>query len=116
MCGLDNHFALQLSKGLLVWSRNPFSRSDTIILLDRAVCIPKESTGYLNRLVLVLGITLGIRPTAMHDLTLDQFNYTRSKMEQTIMFIEKFGLKFCGSKTKQDRKKFISLLPVTNTL
>lgn len=80
---------LRINSGLFVRTHNTLSRSDIVALLDHTVCGPKESKGYLNQLILILGIKLGMRPTEMHEPTLDQFNYNRSGLEKTLCFQEK---------------------------
>lgn len=66
-----------------------FPRRDIIKLIKCDACSPKTPLGYLNRLVLIVGISLGVRPSAMVNLTMDQFKIVTKGGERTLLFTEK---------------------------
>ena len=98
---LDNLFAEQQAQGVLVKGHNVLPREDIKTLLTSTECSSSTPAGYLNRLVLVVGITLGIRPSGMWLLRLSQFTYIQAKGESVLQFTEMVGSKEGASKTKK---------------
>lgn len=109
---LNNHFANQQAAGAVVKHHNTLPRSDIIKLFDHNICDPNHSLGYLNRLILAMAICLGIRPTAMHDLTLGQFTDIQVEEETVITYTERIGSTTGSSKGKKGGIKYIKRQPV----
>lgn len=53
--------------------QNTLPKEEFILLLDHVVCDTRTCVGLMSRYILVFGILLGIRPSAMWELTLDKF-------------------------------------------
>lgn len=68
---------------------NMFPQQDIIKLLKCKACSPATAEGYLNRLVLIVGVTLGVRPSAMVNLTVDQFKLLLKGEERILLFTER---------------------------
>lgn len=71
---MDNRFANQQSGGMTFQHHNVMPHWNIIRVFDHAVCMD-GITGFINRLILLMAITLGIRPKAMAELTVDLFIY-----------------------------------------
>ena len=52
---------------------NVLPPEDLVVILDSYSGKRSQAMGYLNRLVIVVGIMLGVRPTEMAEWTVDQF-------------------------------------------
>lgn len=82
------------------------------MVLDHAVCDPKDSLGYVNRFIISFGIALGVRPNAMWEFTNDQFTNTSLKGKDAYVYTEGIGSRSGGSKTKKGCIKYITKAPV----
>lgn len=109
---LDNRFAKQQANGAVAKDHNTLHREDLIKILDHAVCDPRTSLGYLYRYIISFGIALGVRPTAIWEITTDQFCKTTVQGMNFYMYTERIGSKTGGSKTKKGGIKYISRAPV----
>lgn len=109
---LDNHFAQQQSAGMVVKHHNTLPRDDLIKILDHPICDPKQAVGYVYRYIISFGIALGVRPTAMWELTISQFKRTTECGRKVYIYTERIGSRTGGSKTKKGGIKFISRAPV----
>ena len=68
---LENLFADQQIKVSSPQRKNTLSKKDIRILLESPSCDKETTSGKLNRLILIIGLTLGVRITEMMNLTLD---------------------------------------------
>lgn len=109
---LDNHFAEQQAAGMTVKHHNTLPRKDLIHILDQAICDERTSLGYVYRYIIAFGIALGVRPTAMWELTIDQFSKTTLDGKHIYLYTERIGSRSGGSKTKRGGVKYISREPV----
>ncbi len=89
---LDNLFAEQQSRGMLVKSHNSLSLDDVRKIMSSPMTSTKSSIGFMRRLVFSLGITLGARTTALTEITVDQFKKGQSNREDVYIFTEKFEI------------------------
>lgn len=82
---------MQQVQGVHVVYHKTLSREDIITQSNHNVCSMLHTTGYLIRLILVLGVIFGIRPTAMVKLTLNRFYYDGLNNRKVIIFTENVG-------------------------
>lgn len=71
----DDKFSMQQAQSVYVVHHNTLPRDEIITLLNHNVCSRLRPTGYLNRLIFVVEVMFGIRPTAMVEFTLNQFHF-----------------------------------------
>jgi len=109
---LDNIFAQQQLQGSSPTRKNTLSKSDLKKLLQSPVCAGDTGQSCFNRLLLICGITLGVRTTEMAHLTLDQFQ-TGIKLndEKVILYTAKIGSLAGSSKGKKGGIKEVGRRP-----
>lgn len=78
---LENLFAEQQLQLLVTKFHNVLPKLDTSRILCSHACLPNHAAGCVSTLVLVVGIFLGIRPTAMIELTIDQFVHVSTNVK-----------------------------------
>lgn len=66
--------------------------------------------------ILAFGIALGFRPTAMWEITIDQFQKIKLDDKTDYIYTGRIGSKTGGSKTKRGGVKYICKEPVKNLL
>lgn len=99
---MDNHFAEQQGEGKVRNHHNYIPRCDIVLLLDHAVCSTESVFGYLNRLFLCVGITLGVRTACLYKLEVDQFKYGYADGKKVIIYSPKIGSSVGSSKGLSD--------------
>lgn len=109
---MDNFFAKQQSEGATTKHHNTMVLSDIKKLLCHPVCSEKTASGYLNKLVLTFGLLLGLRPTALSQVVLDQFELTERDGKPIFIYEERIGGRDGTSKTKQGGIKYIKRSPL----
>lgn len=62
---MDNHFAGQQANGAIPFPHNVLVLPDIKKVISHRVCAMSHASGYLNRLVFVIGLMIGLKPTAM---------------------------------------------------
>ena len=68
---MDNRFAGQQSQGASTVHKNMLLKKDFCQLLNSTACDVSTPDGYLNRLLLVVGVCLGVRTTEMSEMTIE---------------------------------------------
>ena len=71
---MDNRFADQQSLGASTVHKNTLSMKDFCQLLNSTACDVSTPDGYLNRLLLVVGVCLDVRTTKMSEMIIEQFD------------------------------------------
>jgi len=109
---LDNLFSDQQIKGSSPQRKNTLSKKDFRTLLNSPSCDKNTSSGFMNRLILITGLTLGVRTTEMVHLTLDQFDIDiKLKEQDVIVFRAKVGSYAGSSKGKRGGIKQVGRRP-----
>jgi len=85
---LDNKFAEQQAKGAGSKQKNTLSKENVFTILNSFTCNPNHADGFLNRLILVVGIALGVRPTEMVHMTMDQFKIDMKLRDMDVILYE----------------------------
>lgn len=95
----DNFVSEQQSEGNVSRQHNVLPRGDIIRLLRFASCSKSTPRGYLNRLVLIVGVTLGIRTSALWGVQMRQFTKIEMGGKKVWRFREQIGSRTGESKT-----------------
>lgn len=90
-CVMENNFAEQQSRGLVKKPHNYLPLHDLLSVLDHKICTSDWASGYLNRLFIVVGVFLGVRTTAMHNITVSQFKSSMYNGETVLLFTPIMG-------------------------
>lgn len=108
---MDNYFAERQAEGAVTIHHNTIPFKEMKKLLAHDVCSMETACGYLNRLVFTMGLMIGLRPTALSNITLDQLQLSEKDGRPIIYFMEKVGGRDGTGKTKQGGIKFIKRSP-----
>jgi len=108
----DNRFSEQQAQGQIRKQHNVFPRSDVIHLLNSKSCSKSTPRSYINRLVIIVGVSLGVRPTALHELEMHQFQKIELARKLVWRYTEKIGSKTGASKVAKGGWKDTKYKPV----
>jgi len=89
-----------------------FPREDIIHLLQSKSCSKLTPKTYINRLVILVGVTLGIRSTALHELEIAQFQRISINNHSVWRYTEKIGSRSGASKVAKGGWKETRYKPV----
>lgn len=90
----------QQAEGMVPVNQNALVISNMHKLLSHPICSTSHPKGYLNRLVFVIGLHVGLIPTALPLITLDQFELKGHDGNPMSMFVERIDSRDCSAKTK----------------
>ena len=109
---MDNRFADQQSQGASTVHKNTLSMKDFYQLLNSTARDVSTPDGYLNRLLLVIVVCLGVRTTEMSEMTIEQFDRdTMIYDRKVIVFHSVVGDRTGISKNRPGGIKSLGLRP-----
>lgn len=103
---LDDKFSLQQARGVYLMHHNIIPREYIKMLLDHQIFGPLHPCGYHNRRILMIDKMFKICPTAIVEMTMDQFSYESLDNRECILK-EKLGSRTGALKKHAGGKKSI---------
>lgn len=110
---LEIHIAKQQSNDMPTKHHNTSDLSDIRKVLSHNWCSLLDATGYLNRLFFVISLLIGLFPTALANMTLDQLDLQEKDGKPVFILTENYWERNGSSSNKQGGLKFIKRDPVT---
>eukprot|EP00171_Calliarthron_tuberculosum_P022929 IDg22929t1 len=110
---LDNVFAEQQRSGTISRAHNVLSLEDLRVIFTHLGSVKYTPEGYRDRLVFAVGLATGLRPTALHTLTMIRFERRLSKARNATVFYEKLGGNRGESKTVRGGLRNVGIQQVT---
>ena len=86
VAALENRYAEQQARGSIRVSYNALTEKDVETILSSTFCDPRDSTGYCNRFLLGVGLSIASRTTELAELLKSQFVREKAYDEDSLVF------------------------------